>query len=35
MDQIKVRIVELSHRNMEGAMRVLRLWLADKDDARK
>lgn len=29
VDQIKVRIVELSHRNMENAMRVLRQWLAD------
>lgn len=35
LDQIKVRIVELSHRNMEGAMRVLRDWLADKGDSRK
>ncbi|PWM68600.1 MAG: hypothetical protein DBX67_05845 [Desulfovibrionaceae bacterium] len=32
VDQIKVRIVELSHRNMENAMRVLRQWLADRND---
>lgn len=35
VDQIKVRIVELSHRNMENAMRVLRQWLNEKSDARQ
>ena len=35
VDQMKVRIVELSHRNMENAMRILRSWLADKGDDKK
>ncbi|MCH5277283.1 MAG: hypothetical protein J1E80_05545 [Desulfovibrionaceae bacterium] len=33
VDQIKVRIVELSHRNMENAMRILRQWLNDQGEA--
>ena len=33
VDQIKVRIVELSHRNMENAMRILRQWLNDQGTA--
>ena len=33
VDQIKVRIVELSHRNMENAMRILRQWLNEQGGA--
>lgn len=29
VDQIKVRIVELSRRNMENTLRILRQWLND------
>ena len=30
VDQLKVRITELSQRNMENAMRIIRAWLLDK-----
>lgn len=30
LDQVKVRIVELSHRNMENALRIMRRWLNEK-----
>lgn len=33
VDQIKVRIVELSRRNMENTLRILRQWLNEQGDA--
>lgn len=29
LDEMKVRIVDLSHRNMENALRILRTWMSD------
>lgn len=33
VDQIKVRIVELSRRNMENTLRILRQWLNEQGGA--
>lgn len=33
-EQLKSRIIDLSRRNMEAAIRILRSWLEDKADGR-